>query len=78
MALQLQIGFGKSVDEESDGIFFDSPFRVMVLRSYSSRFELSRLLLALSDLLNNDRFVQHCSDPRLNSLQLRHAAKGTI
>jgi hypothetical protein len=36
--------------------------------------KLSRLLLALSNLLNNDRFVQHCSDPRLNSSQLRHAA----
>jgi hypothetical protein len=32
------------------------------------------LLLALGNLLNNDHFMQHCSDPRLNSSQLRHAA----
>jgi hypothetical protein len=72
MAPQLQICFGESVHEESNGIFFDFPFRVMVLRfSYSSWFELSRrLLLALSNLLNNDHFMHHCSDPRLNSLQL--------
>jgi hypothetical protein len=33
MAPQPQIYFGKSIDEESNGIFFDFPFRVMVLWS---------------------------------------------
>jgi hypothetical protein len=37
--------------------------------------KLSKLLLALNDLLlNNDCLMQHCSDPRLISLQLCHAA----
>jgi hypothetical protein len=44
----------------------------------ASALRFQQWLLALNDLLNNDRFVQHCSDPRLNSLQLRHAAKGII
>jgi hypothetical protein len=33
MAPQPQIYFGKSIDEESNGIFFDFPFCVMVLWS---------------------------------------------
>jgi hypothetical protein len=59
-------------------------FRTPILGSVKHEYEaqggragtlkLPRLLLALSDLLNNDRFVQHCSDPMLNSSQLRHAA----
>jgi hypothetical protein len=41
---------------------------------WAGTLKLSRLLLFLSNLLNNDHSVQHCSDPRLNSLHLRHAA----
>jgi hypothetical protein len=37
MAPEPQICFGKSIDEESNGIFFDFPFHVMVLRSYLSQ-----------------------------------------
>jgi hypothetical protein len=59
-------------------------FRTPILGSVEHEYEaqggwagtlkLSRLLLALNNLLNNDHFMQHCSNPRLNSSQLHHAA----
>jgi hypothetical protein len=50
MALQPQICFGKSIDEESNGIFFDFPFRVMVLRSYSLQCASSVLFVGCAGI----------------------------